>query len=124
MLELLSSRRVLSFEVVRREEVEKLVATIRDLSIANLSELTLSFANNVVCRAALGDEFGDGGYGGKGGVWIRQLLSETQSLFGGFCVADFFPGMECIDRLRGFHGRMVLTSILPRLEPGELTWSN
>ncbi|KAI0512265.1 hypothetical protein KFK09_012904 [Dendrobium nobile] len=110
MLELLSSRRVRSFEVVRREEVEKLVATIRDLSIANLSELSLSFANNVVCRAALGDElgdeFGDGRYGGKGGVWLHQLLSETQSLFGGFCVADFFPGMEWIDRLRGFHGRM------------------
>ncbi|PKU64259.1 Cytochrome P450 71A9 [Dendrobium catenatum] len=106
MLELLSSRRVRSFEAVRREEVEKLVATIRDLSIANLSELTLSFTNNVVCRAALGDEFGDGGYGGKGGVWLHQLLSETQSLFGGFCVADFFPGMEWIDRLRGFHGRM------------------
>ncbi|KAH0461704.1 hypothetical protein IEQ34_009279 [Dendrobium chrysotoxum] len=106
MLELLSSRRVRSFEVLRREEVEKLVATIKDLSTANLSELTLSFANNVVCRAALGDEFGDGGYGGKGGVWLHQLLSETQSLFGGFCVADFFPGLEWIDRLRGFHGRM------------------
>ncbi|KAL0919749.1 hypothetical protein M5K25_011867 [Dendrobium thyrsiflorum] len=106
MLELLSSRRVRSFEVVRREEVEKLIATIKDLSIANLSELTLSFANNVVCRAALGDEFEDGGYGGKGGVWLHQLLSESQSLFGGFCVADFFPGMEWIDRLRGFHGRI------------------
>ncbi|KAH0461703.1 hypothetical protein IEQ34_009278 [Dendrobium chrysotoxum] len=106
MLELLSSRRVRSFEAVRREEVEKLIVTIKDQSIANLSELTLSFANNVVCRAALGHEFGDGGYFRKGGVWLHQQLSETQSLLGGFCVADFFPGMEWLDRLRGFHGRL------------------
>ncbi|KAI0512262.1 hypothetical protein KFK09_012901 [Dendrobium nobile] len=100
MLELLSSRRVRSFEAVRREEVENLVATIKDLSIANLSELTLSFVNNVVCRAALGGSFR------KGGVWLHQQLSETQSLLGGFCVADFFPRMEWFDRLRGFHERL------------------
>lgn len=86
--------------------MENLIATIKDISIANLSELTLSFTNNVICRAALGDEFGDGGYDKKGGASLHQLLSETQSLLGGFCVADFFPGMEWIDRLRGFHGRL------------------
>ncbi|XP_020576721.1 cytochrome P450 71A9-like [Phalaenopsis equestris] len=106
MFELLNPRRVRSFEVVRREEVEKLMATINDLPVANLSELTLSLTNSVICRAALGDDFGDGGYSGKGGVSVHQLLSETQSLLGGFCAADFFPIMGWVDRLRGFHGRL------------------
>ncbi|XP_020571215.1 cytochrome P450 71A9-like [Phalaenopsis equestris] len=102
-LELLSLQCVRSFEVIRREEVEKLVAAIKDVSVANLSKLTLSFSNNVVCRVELGDEFGDGG---KEGVCLHELIYETQSLLGSFCVADYFPGMEWVDRLRGFHERL------------------
>ncbi|XP_020576638.1 cytochrome P450 71A9-like [Phalaenopsis equestris] len=103
MLELLGLHRVRSFEVVRREEVEKLVATIKDQPIANLSELTLSFSNNVGSRVELGDEFG---HGGKEGLCLQESLSECQNLLGSFCVADYFPGLEWVDRLRGFHGRL------------------
>ncbi|KAI0512301.1 hypothetical protein KFK09_012940 [Dendrobium nobile] len=106
MLELLSTRRVRSFETIRVEEIKKFIAAIKDLSIANLSELTLSLANNIVCRVALGDKFAEGGYGGEGGVWLHQLLKESQRFLGGFFVADFFPALKWVDRLIGFQGRI------------------
>ncbi|KAI0512297.1 hypothetical protein KFK09_012936 [Dendrobium nobile] len=106
MLELFSTRRVRSFEAIRVEEVEKFVDAIKHLSIANLSELTLSLANNIICRVMLGDKFADGGYGGKGGVWLYELLKESQRFLGGFFVADFFPALKWVDRLIGFQGRI------------------
>ncbi|CAJ1943733.1 unnamed protein product [Sphenostylis stenocarpa] len=55
MLELLSPKRVQSFEVVRFEEVKLLLQSIAlSPGPVNLSELTLSLTNNVVCRIAFG----------------------------------------------------------------------
>ncbi|XP_020599135.1 cytochrome P450 71A9-like [Phalaenopsis equestris] len=61
MLQLLGPHRVRAFKAVRGEEIEELVANIKDVFVvANLSELIRSFTNNIVCRVTLGDEFGDG----------------------------------------------------------------
>ncbi|KAK8966579.1 Cytochrome P450 71A9 [Platanthera guangdongensis] len=103
MLELLGPRRVRAFEAVRTEEVAKLVAAVRDISdggaAANLTELTLSLANNIVCRVTIGEEYGAGGYGGEGGAWLHDVLAEAQRLLGGFWMEDYFPAMGWVDRL-------------------------
>ncbi|MED6195854.1 hypothetical protein PIB30_041883 [Stylosanthes scabra] len=60
MLEVLSAKRVQSFQAVRLEEVQNLLHSIAlsGGTPVNLSQLTLSLTNNVVCRIAFGTRFG------------------------------------------------------------------
>nr|XP_048330627.1 cytochrome P450 71A1-like [Ziziphus jujuba var. spinosa] len=76
VLELLSLRRVLSFEFVREEETGELVRKLRYASargnMVNLSELLIATSNNIVARCILGRRFqGDDGKS-KFGELIRR----------------------------------------------------
>jgi len=103
MLELLSPKRVQSFEVVRSDEVKLMLQAIA-LSPApvNLSELILSLTNNVVCRVALGKRDRCTDDGNK----VYKMLKETQHLLGGFFVDDFFPGLGWLNKFSGLQSRL------------------
>ncbi|CAN6454041.1 unnamed protein product [Victoria cruziana] len=103
--ELLGSRRIESFQHVREEEIGRLVASIRGLADQDggrradyLSEAFFGLANNILCRVAFGRR-----------IYMRRLneiLTETQALFAGFCIADFFPSLRLLDAVTGFTWRL------------------
>ncbi|PKA53432.1 Cytochrome P450 71A9 [Apostasia shenzhenica] len=116
--ELLSAKQVRRFEAVRQQEVAKLVTAINGLCfsssssssnshLVNLSKLTLSLSNNVVCRVLLGGEYGgEGGYGGGGSGWLHEVLPKTQQLLAELCVGDLIPWMGWVDRLTRLDARL------------------
>ncbi|KAJ0972794.1 hypothetical protein J5N97_020753 [Dioscorea zingiberensis] len=103
VLELLSAKRVKSFRAVREEEVQLLVEALAGASPApvNLSEMLLSVTNNIVCRILFGKKY-RAAYGGK----LCNVLEETQSILGGFCISDYFPWMEWVHRFTGLEKRL------------------
>ncbi|XP_052184421.1 tryptamine 5-hydroxylase-like [Diospyros lotus] len=100
--ELLSSKRVNSFELVRDEEVTRLVSAVSDRtgSEVNMSELFFKLANDMLCRVAFGKRFmeqtGD----------LAAVLTETQALLAGFCWGDFFPGWAWVNWASGMKRRL------------------
>lgn len=65
------------------------------------------YANDVLCRMALGREFSGGGEYHLHG--IQELLEEYQVLLGGFCIGDLFPSLAFLNRLTGLKSRLVKT---------------
>ena len=105
-LELFSAKRVQSFQAVRDEEVALMLDSIAVSSgPVNLSELTLLLANNIVCRVAFGKKY-DCGEDKSKKSRLHETLRETQELFGGFCIADFFPWMGWLNKFNGFETRL------------------
>ncbi|GAV80372.1 p450 domain-containing protein [Cephalotus follicularis] len=106
--ELLSSQRVKSFQHVRGQEVNRLLSSVSTQSGSggvDMSNLFFTLANDVLCRVAFGKRFvTDEGQKGN----LAGVLSETQALFGGFCVVDFFPGWEwVINLVSGYKRRLI-----------------
>ncbi|KAL5750645.1 hypothetical protein ACOSP7_025248 [Xanthoceras sorbifolium] len=78
ILELLSSKRVQSFQAVRDEEVELMLQYIAQSSgPINLSRLTI------------------------GASRFESLMRETQAMLGSSSIADFFPWMEWVNKFNG-----------------------
>ncbi|KAM7483132.1 hypothetical protein LguiB_007715 [Lonicera macranthoides] len=102
VLELLSAKRVQSFEAIREEQVSLMIDSIVHSSPSpiNLSELTLWLANNFVCRVAFGKR------GDEGKFRLYEILGETQGLLGEVNVADFFPLMGWLNKLNGVEARL------------------
>jgi len=103
VLQLLSTKRVLSFRAIREEEtalmVEKITRSIP--SVANLTESFVTLANDVVCRAAFGRKYSGGGCGN-----FMVLLKQFVELFGEFPVGDFVPWLRWIDKVNGLEDKM------------------
>ncbi|XP_058193830.1 cytochrome P450 71AP13-like [Rhododendron vialii] len=106
ILELLSAKRVQSYSFVREEEVARLVHRIAEScpDAADLTKLLGQYANDVLCRVALGRDFTEGGDYDRHG--FQKMLEEYQVLLGGFSVGDFFPSMEFIHTLTGMKSRL------------------
>ncbi|KAM4115381.1 hypothetical protein ACJW30_04G145500 [Castanea mollissima] len=106
ILELLSAKRVQSFQAVRDEEVALMLDSIARSSgpPVNLSELILVLTNNIVCRVTFGKKQ-DGGED-KSRSRFHEILRETQDLLGGFCIADFFPWMGWFNKFNGLETRL------------------
>lgn len=106
ILELLSAKRVQSFQAVRDEEVALMLDSIARSSgpPVNLSELILLLTNNIVCRVTFGKKQ-DGGED-KSRSRFHEVLHETQDLLGGFCMADFFPWMGWLNKFNGLETRL------------------
>lgn len=101
--ELLSSRRVRSFQTVRNDEVNLLLDSVtRSCSSGpvNLRELTLLLSNNIVCRVVFGRSFT------AGATKFSTILGETEALLGGFCTADFFPWMGWLNKFNGLDAKL------------------
>ncbi|GMI87718.1 cytochrome P450, family 71, subfamily B, polypeptide 35 [Hibiscus trionum] len=108
--ELLSSKRVSSFQLVRDQEVNRLLNTLstKSGSEVNVSELFFSLANDILCRVAFGRRFTEGvGSLDEGEKrHLAAVLTETQELFAGMSVGDFFPEWEWIHSVSGYKRRL------------------
>ncbi|KAJ8748031.1 hypothetical protein K2173_011852 [Erythroxylum novogranatense] len=106
VVELLSQKRVQSFQFVREQEVAKLVEKIKrsclDGAVINLSRMLLSVSNNMISRTALGrvyeEESGKKNFGDLAKGWI--------DLLGSLCFKDTVPSLGWMDVLSGFNARL------------------
>lgn len=109
ILELLSLKRVQSFEAVRDEELKIMLHSIAQSSSSsvsfNLSQAALLLTNNIICRVVFGRKF-DGGEENKGASKFQEMLEETEDLLAGFNVADFFPWMKWVSKFNGFEAKV------------------
>ncbi|KAJ6294160.1 hypothetical protein OIU76_022277 [Salix suchowensis] len=109
-LELLSSKRVQRYSFVREEEVARLIHRIAESypGTANLSKMIGLYANDVLCRVALGRDFSGGGgeYDRHG---FQKMLDDFQALLGGFSLGDYFPSMEFVHSLTGMKSKLQRT---------------
>uniref|UniRef100_A0A7N0UZL3 Cytochrome P450 n=1 Tax=Kalanchoe fedtschenkoi TaxID=63787 RepID=A0A7N0UZL3_KALFE len=110
--ELLSTKRVQSFYYIIEEEVAELVAKIRfscqdGHSDIDLSSLFIGVANNIVCRAVLGQKCTDGG---NGDGTMGELVKEATELLTAFSFGDFFPFLAWLDSLVGFNKKGIQIS--------------
>ncbi|XP_038895182.1 cytochrome P450 71AP13-like [Benincasa hispida] len=109
ILELLSAKRVESFALIRQQEVTRLVDRIsQSKSRVDLSSFLALYANDVLCRAALGREFSASGEYHLHG--IQELLEEYQILLGGFCIGDLFPSLAFLSKFTGMKSRLMRTA--------------
>ncbi|KAK4342657.1 hypothetical protein RND71_038473 [Anisodus tanguticus] len=104
--ELLSSKRVNSFQFIRNEEINRMLRVISDHSERELdmSQVFFTAANNILCRVAFGKRFIDHRLKEKD---LVSVLTETQALLGGFCLGDFFPEWEWVNTVSGMKRRLM-----------------
>ncbi|PIA51608.1 hypothetical protein AQUCO_01100450v1 [Aquilegia coerulea] len=107
VVDLLSVKRVQSFEFVREEEICNMVNKINQACVTNsdvnLSNLIAIITNNIISRVALGRSLEGKSEGAK-------LAKEVAEQFGVFSVGDMFPSLGWIDELTGLKKRMRKTS--------------
>ncbi|KAI3454397.1 hypothetical protein Pfo_011060 [Paulownia fortunei] len=106
ILQLLSSKRVQSFDFIREEEtalvMKKIKACSWSCSPVNLSELFTSLTNDVICRAAFGRKYSEG----EGGKKFLMLLSEVLQLLGSVSIGEFIPCLSWVNYVNGFDNRV------------------
>ncbi|XP_037427080.1 tryptamine 5-hydroxylase-like [Triticum dicoccoides] len=92
--DLVSPRRVATYGSFRDEELRRLLAHLTESASTtetsvNLSKCLLNLANDVLCRIAFGRRFPHG----KDDK-LAAVLAESQDLYAGFAIGDFFPELE------------------------------
>ncbi|KAM3286097.1 desmethyl-deoxy-podophyllotoxin synthase [Capsicum chacoense] len=95
--ELLSAKRVQSFESIREEEVENLIEAISSTPPQvpiDISKIIFSMTNNITARAAFGKKCK------HKGEFIAAMKIITK-LSGGFDIPDLFPSFEIFHSLSG-----------------------
>nr|AKJ23346.1 CYP71AJ8 [Ammi majus] len=107
VLQLLSNKRVRSFQTVREEEVALLVENIKESGskAVNLSELFYALLSNVVSRIALGRKYAIITEGGRESSF-KELFQSIAQLIGYFSVGDYIPWLFWVDSLSGLKGRV------------------
>nr|XP_043637623.1 cytochrome P450 Tp4149-like [Erigeron canadensis] len=100
VLHLLSNKRVMSYRKVREEETALMIKEIGESrgSVVDVSELIVSFTNNVICRVALGKTYP--------GLKFKNLLSRMMSLLGVLSMESYIPSLSWVDRLSGLNRRI------------------
>ncbi|KMT01634.1 hypothetical protein BVRB_9g210960 isoform A [Beta vulgaris subsp. vulgaris] len=105
--ELLAPRRVNSFQLVRVEELTRLLSTVsaQSGSEVDVSKAFFGLANDMLCRVAFGKRFISESTRGVGKNLV-DVLTETQELLAGFCVGDFYPSWGWVNSVSGFKRRL------------------
>ncbi|CAN1824330.1 Cytochrome P450 83B1 [Linum perenne] len=101
---LFNSNRVQSFRPIREEEVSNMLD-----SISSEAAGLMPFCNNLsirpcltdICRIAFGKRLE-----GEENKRFHDLSNETQALFMGFFLSDYFPYMGWMDKLTGMSARL------------------
>ncbi|KDP39025.1 hypothetical protein JCGZ_00782 [Jatropha curcas] len=98
-LQLLSTKRVRSFRVVREEETSKFIRSISGLPKVNISKMVFSLSNAITLKSAFGkvSERHDA---------FLPLVQKIMLVFGGFSVADFFPSVKFLHRITGMRSKL------------------
>ena len=101
--ELLSPKRVTSFQLIQNEETHHLLTSLSALSGSetDMSQLFFTLANNDLYRVAFGKRFMDDSEGEK--KHMVDVLTETQALFAGFCIGDFFLDWKWLNSITGLN---------------------
>lgn len=109
VLELLSFRRVQSFQFIREEEINQLVNRIRSSSSkgssVNLSEMLLYITSSIVSRAAFGRKY----VGGDSKNDFGEITKKISEHMLAFSFGDFYPYMGWMDSLTGFKAKLTNT---------------
>ncbi|KAG6468118.1 hypothetical protein ZIOFF_072686 [Zingiber officinale] len=103
-VEFFSARKINSFTSVREDEIAKMAKHISSRISSSLaidvSELTLRFSCNTICRTAFGrDIAGDD-------LSVYGVLREAQEVVTSFFVADYFPLLGWVDVATGMKSRL------------------
>lgn len=93
---LLSPRMVRAFGSIRRDEVGRLVDSLRTSSGSpvNLTHKIFSLSSSITCRAAFGKVCRD-----RDRDALIQMVTESLKLAAGFEIADFFPSSKIVRAL-------------------------
>ncbi|KAJ8772912.1 hypothetical protein K2173_028089 [Erythroxylum novogranatense] len=106
VLQLLSAKRVQSFRFIREEETFSLVKKVEEgcagSSPIDLGQLFASLTTDIICRAAFGRKYSEGGSGKK----FKELLEEFGALLGVFNIADFVPWLAWINNFNNLNARV------------------
>nr|GMC47487.1 cytochrome P450 83B1-like [Ipomoea batatas] len=108
VLHLFSLMRVKLFQLIREDEVSRMINRISELAfssqLVNLSEIVMSLTCNIICRSAFGKSFDEE----RAGKWgCHKLLAESQAMMmGGSLIADFLPSFGWLDKLIGNAARL------------------
>nr|XP_043635967.1 cytochrome P450 736A117-like [Erigeron canadensis] len=104
VLQLLSTKMVRIFHSIREEETTILLKTIIDSKgkVLNLSDLFVTYTNNVTCRVVLGRKYGEGPNGKK----FKQLLKDFLVVLGSMTIGNFIPWLAWVDRVNGFDSKV------------------
>ncbi|XP_044486655.1 cytochrome P450 71A1-like [Mangifera indica] len=109
VLELLSIKRVQSFQFVREEEVAVLMNKIRGScyngSSVNLSAMLVGVSDNIATRCILGRRAEEENGKSKFGEIAKKMMAQ----FASFCVGDMFPSFGWVDIATGLIGRLKAT---------------
>uniref|UniRef100_A0ABL6VF32 Cytochrome P450 n=1 Tax=Cannabis sativa TaxID=3483 RepID=A0ABL6VF32_CANSA len=111
--EMLSSKRVLSFQSVREEEVSSLVSKIRQVCLngddgaVNMCEMLIRTSNNIMSRCILGRCYSceEKEYQEEEGnkvIFCETLMKKVIAQLTAFRVGDFFPCFKWVEEVRGF----------------------
>nr|XP_043610921.1 germacrene A hydroxylase-like [Erigeron canadensis] len=102
VLELLSAKKVRSFQSIREEESCSLVESValQRLNTINLSESILVMMNTIISRVAVGSTC-------KDQETLLPLLEESSNLASGFDVADLFPSIKVVHRVSGMRNKLM-----------------
>ncbi|KAL4362574.1 hypothetical protein GQ457_04G015420 [Hibiscus cannabinus] len=99
VVELLTQRRVKMFQLVREQEVSRMIENVRQCcqngSEIAAGEMFETIANNIISRSVLGRVY-ERENGNKG---FAELSRKTMDLIGSFCFEDFFPYLGWVDVL-------------------------
>ncbi|XP_074591897.1 cytochrome P450 71A1-like [Curcuma longa] len=103
-VEFFSARKINSFTSVREDEIAKMAKHISSCISSSLavdvSELSLCFSCNTICRTAFGrDIAGDD-------LSVYDVLREAQEVVTSFFVADYFPLLGWVDVATGMKSRL------------------
>jgi len=100
-LELLSSKRVQSFQPIREEELTKLIKSIasKEGSPINLTKEVLTTISTIVSRTALGSKYRDHQ------KFISAVREATQAA-GGFDLGDMYPSAGWLQHISGLKPKL------------------
>ncbi|KAG1358558.1 putative Premnaspirodiene oxygenase [Cocos nucifera] len=100
VMEVLSAKRVQSFQFVR-EEVSDLIDTVHSTSPSpvNLSEMLHTFTNTITARVAFGSRCRDA-------AAYLEAMKEGTLLAGGFNLADLLPSLGFISLVTGIKNKL------------------
>ncbi|KAF6147482.1 hypothetical protein GIB67_021308 [Kingdonia uniflora] len=102
--ELLNAKMILSFKYVREEEmtlvIENISYSCSSQTPVNLSEIVLTFTNNLVCRCSISTK------SKEGNSRFGELSRDVVTLMSTFSFQDFSPALGWIDSLTGLRKKV------------------
>ncbi|KAF8106644.1 hypothetical protein N665_0136s0016 [Sinapis alba] len=105
VIHLLSNKMVRTFREVRQEEISLMMETVRKQSSSpmNISKITTTLTNDVICRVALGQKYG-------AGTDFKELIDRLMRQLGTFTLGSYVPSLAWIDWICGLERKLEKTA--------------